>query len=100
MKYDVTFEVYQKNVKAGELVTLGTNGQSSGCVNYTVFAVPSSSLKGDTDANGTVQTADAVMLQKYLLTAGKVTSAENADMNDDGVLDVRDLTLLKRMLLK
>ena len=34
---DVTFELYRKSVSAGDKVTLGTNGQSSYCVNYTVF---------------------------------------------------------------
>ncbi|SDA26656.1 Pectate lyase [Ruminococcus sp. YE71] len=34
----VTYDIYSKDVKSGTLVTLGTNGQSSGCVNYTVFA--------------------------------------------------------------
>ncbi len=34
----VTFDLYKKDVKSGTLVTLGTNGQNSGCVNYTVFA--------------------------------------------------------------
>ena len=37
----VTFDIYQQEVKSGTTVTLGTNGQSSGCVNYTVFATAS-----------------------------------------------------------
>ena len=56
-------------------------------------------LKGDVDANGKVEIADAVMLLKYLLTSGDVTDAEAADMNEDGVLSVTDLTLLKAKLL-
>ena len=56
-------------------------------------------LKGDVDANGKVELADAVMLLKYLLTSGDVTDAEAADMNEDGVLSVTDLTLLKAKLL-
>ena len=34
----VTFDIYQRDIKSGTIVTLGTNGQSSSCVNYTVFA--------------------------------------------------------------
>ncbi len=35
---DVTFNLYKKNFNEGETVTLGQNGQSSGCIGYTVFA--------------------------------------------------------------
>lgn len=34
---DVTFDVYALDVKAGDTVTLGNNGQSAYCINYTVF---------------------------------------------------------------
>ncbi|MBP0987942.1 MAG: discoidin domain-containing protein [Oscillospiraceae bacterium] len=56
-------------------------------------------LKGDADANGKIEIADAVMLLKYLLTSGDVSDAEAADMNEDGVLNVTDLTMLKTKLL-
>ncbi len=36
---DFNFNIYAKEVTAGTSVTLGQNGQSSGCVCYTVFAV-------------------------------------------------------------
>ncbi len=36
---DVTFNLYSLAVKQGDTVTLGENGQSTGCVHYTVFAV-------------------------------------------------------------
>ncbi|MBQ5339127.1 MAG: dockerin type I repeat-containing protein, partial [Oscillospiraceae bacterium] len=58
-------------------------------------------LKGDVDANGKVAVADAVMLVKYLVTSeDKVTDPEAADMNEDGILNGTDLSLLKRELLK
>ena len=31
------FDVYAKEIKAGETLTLGTNGMSGACMNYTVF---------------------------------------------------------------
>ena len=34
---DVTFLIYQKNFSESETVSLGSNGQSAYCVNYTVF---------------------------------------------------------------
>lgn len=58
-------------------------------------------LKGDVDANGKVGVADAVMLVKYLVTSeDKVTDPEAADMNEDGILNGTDLSLLKCELLK
>lgn len=102
---DVTFDLYKLTVKSGEKVILGTNGQSGGCVNYTVLAVADSggsSLVGDVDQNGTVTVADLVMLQKYLLTIEKFTQAqfEAGDLNQDGKVNASDFTLLKRILMQ
>ena len=55
--------------------------------------------KGDYNADGKVDTADVVVLQKYLL-GGKVTIFADADVVEDGVTDIYDLGMLKRMLLK
>ena len=100
---DVAFTAYRLDVKAGDTVTLGTNGQSAGCVNYTVFAVQDDStpapVKGDANDDGQFAVIDIVMLQKWLLNAGDLTNWQNADMNEDGVIDVFDLALMKRALL-
>ena len=101
---DVTFQVYSKTVSAGDAVTLGTNGQSAGCVNYTVLLKASSEvsdvLRGDVNADGKVDTADVVMLQKYLHKSSKLTNWKNADMNQDNIINIYDLVALKKMLLK
>ena len=56
--------------------------------------------RGDVNADGAVNLADAVALQKYLLTAVKTLPDWSAgDMNGDGRLNAADLTLLKRVLL-
>ena len=100
---DVTYILYSREVNAGESILLGTNGQSSGCVNYTVFAVKAASqpaaVRGDADANGTVSITDIIMVQKWLLNAGEITDCQNADMNADGVIDIFDLALLKHLVL-
>lgn len=55
---------------------------------------------GDVNADGSVTAADAVALQRYLLTADRSLRDPNAaDINRDGRLDAADLTLLKRLLL-
>jgi len=99
---DVTYLCYTKDFSAGETVTLGTNGQSSGCVNYTVFAVQAGSgvLPGDVSADGAVNLADLIALQKYLMSeTNSVADWERGDMNSDGRLTATDFTLLKRLLL-
>ena len=58
-------------------------------------------LLGDCNLDGDVTTADAVMLQKWLVCeSSEMTSWRHADMNKDNLLNAADLTLLKRMLLK
>ncbi len=58
-------------------------------------------LAGDANADGTVNVADAVLLQKYLLGKTDLTTAqaENAELCADSRLDGFDLAWLKRMLL-
>ena len=98
---DVTFILYAKEVKQGESIVLGTNGQSANCVNYTVFAVQTDmTIKGDANADGAFGVVDVVMLQKWLLNTGDLTDWEAADVCEDGRIDVFDLCVMKRMLLQ
>ena len=100
---DVTFELYARELKTGETVTLGANGQAAYCMNYFVLAVESGAnvTPGDLSENGKIDTADLVLMQKYLLTQEPLTAAQFAvaDMNGDGRVNAVDLTLLKRVLL-
>ena len=57
-------------------------------------------LLGDVDLNGKVELKDLVTLQKYMLGFKATVDAVTADMNADGTVDVFDLALLKRELLK
>lgn len=109
----VTYEVYRKEFKAGETVTVGVNGDS-GTVNYIVavkrYEAPAvtepetqpterTAMAGDVNADGVLAVSDAVMLQKWLLGCTALTDADAADLNGDGVIDIFDLALLKRALL-
>ena len=106
---NVVFKLYAKDVKAGETVILGENGQISGCVNYTVFAMEAATepepepepeiIAGDVNADGTASVLDVVMLQKYLLNAGDLTNSEAADLCKDGRINVFDLVLIKKLLI-
>ncbi|MBQ8687615.1 MAG: carbohydrate-binding protein, partial [Ruminococcus sp.] len=52
----VTFVPYQKTFKAGELVTIGGNGQSSGCVNYALLVKETSGVTTTTTTITTTTT--------------------------------------------
>ena len=56
-------------------------------------------LMGDVNDDGKVSIADAVMLQKYLAAAGKVTNWKQGDLDRNNTLNAKDLTYLKRILL-
>ncbi len=95
---DVTFNLYALDCKAGDIVTLGTNGQSSSCVNYTVFAA-SAAVQNDVNADGVCNIADLVMVQKYIINAGTLTNWQAGDLNRDNRIDAFDLVLWKQLFL-
>lgn len=99
---DVTFSLYQKQVKSGETVTLGTNGGLGESANYIVFASESlQTLKGDVNADGKFDVTDAVLLQKWLLAIPDTHLAnwKAGDLCEDDKLDVFDLCMMKRELI-
>lgn len=95
---DVVYEIYSCAFRAGDAVTLGTNGQSAGCVNYTVFA---RRLAGDANADGAVNTADIVQLQQWLLSApgSRLENWSSADMDLDSRINILDLCLLRQAVV-
>ena len=85
--------------------TNGVNKDSVYCCNIAeleLYGTPHipEKLRGDVNADGAVDRADAVMLLAYLQASGDVTDPVAADLNEDGRLNAADLTLLKRILLK
>ena len=54
---------------------------------------------GDIDGSGTTDLADVKALRDYLTTEKSEINAEAADLDQNGRLDVTDLSLLKRVLL-
>ncbi|MBE6855518.1 MAG: carbohydrate-binding protein [Ruminococcus sp.] len=113
---DVTFAVYQKPYKAGDVITLGTNGQSAGCVGYLVMtkAAPAEGeeeeetnpvLYGDTNCDTTINIADLVLLARYVsqdadLQTDAITEQGiiNANVNIDDAITADDITGLSLYL--
>ena len=57
-------------------------------------------LNGDVDGNDRVNVADVAVLIDYLLSSGTILiDKSNADINDDGIVSLEDLTTLIDMLL-
>ncbi|MBP0972374.1 MAG: hypothetical protein J5851_00545 [Oscillospiraceae bacterium] len=112
----VTYQVWKRDVKAEEAVTIGINGDS-GTVNYVIAVKPYAPestepptteaptepvpVIGDVNADGTPDVRDLILVQKYLLGISSLTSEQFdiADLNTDECVDVFDLALLKRILL-
>ena len=134
----VTYEVWRRDYKANDTVTIGINGDS-GTVNYVIAVKPlevptepvtegsaepvtepptepstdateptteepttPQPVSGDVNADEELNILDAILMQKYLLCMEALTAEQcsAADLNGDGCVDVFDLALLKRELLK
>ncbi|MBR3269504.1 MAG: hypothetical protein IKI58_12375 [Oscillospiraceae bacterium] len=101
----VTFMLYTKSVSAGDTQMLGANGQSASCMNYILFASTAEpaakALRGDMNADGYFNIADAVLLQQWLLAVPDTYVADwkAGDMYEDDRLNALDLSLMKRELL-
>lgn len=53
----------------------------------------------DSNDDGEFTVADVVILQKWLLDAGNLTNWQNTDLNEDSVINVFDLVMMKRKLI-
>ena len=95
----VTFVVYEKEIAEGESVTLGQNGQSSGCWNYAAIAVKSEDAIADVNADGEFSVADLVALNDFIMNSGNsVVNWQAGDLNNDSILNIYDLVLMRKML--
>ena len=125
---DVVFDLYKLECSAGDTVTLGANGQSSGCVNYTVFAVKAEEpttpepttepttvpettapdterVWGDANCDGDVLVNDVVLVMSYAASpeSSQITAEglANSDVyqTGDGVA-ITDAASIQKFLTK
>ena len=83
---DVEYYIYKKNIKSGENIILGTNGQSANCVSYTVMMLEQSaenSVMGDANNDGNVDIADVVAIASYVGDSAKNTLSVQGIINAD-----------------
>ncbi len=97
----VIYQIYRKNFRKDEVIILGDLGMPN-AVNYIVAAgeIQSGTVAGDVNADNQFTIADIVMMQKWLLCAGGLTDWTAGDLCKDDCLDVFDLCLMKRELIK
>jgi rhamnogalacturonan endolyase len=118
---DVTFVIYALEVNAGDTVTLGTNGQSASCVNYTVFLTEKAEEETTTEATttetttSTEETTEDTTAQTTASTeettaeSSETTATETVtpdtdevlygDVNVDGKVTIADILTLNKNLL-
>ncbi|MBQ8012318.1 MAG: RICIN domain-containing protein, partial [Oscillospiraceae bacterium] len=118
---DVTFVIYALEVNAGDTVTLGTNGQSASCVNYTVFLTEKAEEETTTEATttetttSTEETTEETTAQTTASTeettaeSSETTATETVtpdtdevvygDVNVDGKVTIADILTLNKNLL-
>jgi len=100
------FEVYSCDVMAGDSLTLGTNGMSGACMNYTVFVKEKeaeiTAVKGDLTEDERVNAFDVALLRRAVVSgASDLTpyAKKAADINSDGEISAADLVLLQKFVL-
>ena len=101
---DLTLILFKKNMKAGEELTLGTNGGSNESVNYIVIASKQETVvPGDADLDGKVGISDVVKVMMYVANKDANPLSEqgliNADVynNGDGVFISDALSIQKKV---
>lgn len=57
-------------------------------------------VMGDVNSDGKVNTADLVMLQKWVLGSGVITDWTAGDLYADNILDCYDVVMMRKMLLE
>ena len=111
---NVAYTIYMKQFNADETVTLGENGQSSGCVQYSVFvteqttAVPVETTTETTTAETTTETTTETTVTTAETTTTETAATETVtepeepdryDVNADGNFTILDVIMLQKWLL-
>ena len=97
---DVVFDLYKKSFSQDENITLGSNGQTYMCVNFTVIAVESSNQPEETTTTEvtTVTTTETTVTSTEttteeittVTTVAPINNTVFGDANEDGKVSISD----------
>ena len=64
--------------------------------------VPPEKIKGDINTDGSLDSADILLFQKWMLadSDAEITDSTAADLNEDGKINIADLCMMKSLLLQ
>lgn len=94
----MTGEVIKENASAEELTSLQLEVEAN---SQRVIALEAVKVQYDVNTDGSFDSLDMAALKLYLLgVTPEGFDAEAAHINDDGVIDIRDLICIKKLLAK
>lgn len=91
---DVTFDLYEKTVSAGDTVMLGDNGTATSVVGYTVFVKSAESIPGTTDDPSTDPDTPAVVPEGTVFEDGGIVG----DANEDNTVTLNDAVAILQFI--
>ena len=104
---NVILELYKKNVKSGETVTLGTNSGNGDTANYIVIVTNQQEepvirdvIKGDVNFDGRINVFDLCLAKQYYIDGFNDPLAEEAaDVDCSGTVEIGDLKQIQDFLV-
>ena len=101
---DVAYDVYSRDFKAGERITLGTNGQTSGCTGYSVLVTDLQTysyepVTGDVNMDGKFDILDVIEFKKWQTGYSSSINFDAADVNKDYALNNADADLMMNVIV-
>ena len=98
---DVNFKVFKRSFKSNDTVELGANEQSYQCINYAVFVIETQKETVPTEPpTEPITEPPTTQPPTEPPTEQPTPAAVMGDVNNDGVLDSRDIITITNYLLK
>ncbi len=101
----VQYALYKKSADAGETITLGVNGQSAGCVQYTVFVtefVEEPTTEATTEPTTeptTAETTTEPLTSETVPSESEPVLSVYGDVNADGDFTLLDIVMMQKFLI-